>query len=83
MNNETILIKKIFFEIARNSRQKEKIIYVAGYDYDSEVFPQLLSLYKDGYIYAKPEKDESESIVQLYIDKLTPRGEKYYSSLMT
>jgi len=81
MANGSELIKKIFLEIMKNPKQKGKVIYVVGYNYDSEVFPQLISLHKDGYIFAKLEKDESGSIVQIFVDGLTQKGEKYYRSL--
>jgi len=81
MNYEYELIKKILLEIEKNPKQKEKVIHVAGYNYDTKVFPHLLSLYKDGYILAKPETDETGSIVQLYVNTLTPKGEKYLEKL--
>ncbi|MFA6597675.1 MAG: hypothetical protein WCS69_08125 [Ignavibacteriaceae bacterium] len=81
MNSESELIKKILLEIKKNPEQKEKIIHISGYDYNSKVFPNLLSFYNDGYIFAVPLRDETKNIVQLFVNTLTPKGEKYLKEL--
>ena len=60
----------------------QNTVMIPGYKYDPLVFNHLMFLYKEGYIKAWFNYDESDEVAQIFPTTITQKGEQFLNELL-